>query len=110
MRTATPDTRPTSGGMVSFGRIAIPVASCGLSSDAWTLAASACDPVGGMVRVVHVRTWELPAPPPRGEECYPPSFLELFDETHEQADAVLDSALQEFEALGVPASGVVVEA
>ena len=84
----------------SFRRILVPVDSSGRCAPALTVATELSAAVGGLLRLVHVRTWE---PPIRAAGRF-------FFETSEEATALLEELLTEIWAAGATASGVIVDA
>ena len=84
----------------SFRRILVPVDSWGRCAPALTAAAALSTAVGGLLRLVHVRTWE---PPIRAASRF-------FYETSGEATTLLEDSLSEVWAAGVTASGVIVDA
>ena len=84
----------------SFRRILVPVDSSGRCAPALTVATELSAAVGGLLRLVHVRTWE---PPIRAAGRF-------FFETSEEATALLEESLAEVWATGATASGVIVDA
>ena len=91
---------PAAGGGCSFRRILVPVDSCGRCGPVLTVAAELSAAMGGLLRLVHVRTWE---PPIRAASRF-------FFETSEEATALLEQALTEAWSAGATASGVIVDA
>ncbi len=84
----------------SFRRILVPVDSGGRCAPALTAATELGAAVGGLLRLVHVRTWE---PPIRAASRF-------FFETSEEATALLEESLTRVWAAGATASGVIVDA
>jgi nucleotide-binding universal stress UspA family protein len=85
---------------VSFRRILVPIDCFGAFDDALMVAGRVYRAVGGPLRLIHVRTWEQAA---RGGGRY-------FAETSGEATTTLDKAIGEAWAMGLQASGVVIEA
>jgi nucleotide-binding universal stress UspA family protein len=87
------------GGGGSLQRMLVPVSTPDDSAAALATAARACAAVDGMLRVVHIRVF---FPPVRGAGPFYP-------ESDAQATAVIEQALTGVWALGVKASGVVID-
>lgn len=97
--------RLPSGGKLRTGgrelrRICVPVDAAGRSGAAVSLAGQLSVAADGVIRLVHVRTWDPPAR----------SARRLFAESELEALGVLDRALVGLWAAGATASGVVVDA
>ena len=84
----------------SLRRFLVPVDSGGRCAPALTVATEFSAAVGGLLRLVHVRTWE---PPIRAASRF-------FRETSEEATALLEESLSGAWAAGATASGVIVDA
>lgn len=92
-------------------RIVVPVDLSGRAHPALGAAARSAEPVGGRVRLVHVRAWYTPlAPSPEEASFAADAGTEFFPETVDQATELVESAVADFGRRGIPADGVVVEA
>ena len=89
------------GGGQSLRRILVPVQSPAAADKALSFAADACRTVNGVIRLVHVRTYDPPIP-----RC-PSRF---YPESVEDAAALLDEALVTVWAHGAQATTAVVDA
>ena len=102
LQAAAPGTdAPAAGDGPSLRRLLVPVRSPAEADQALAVAANACRSVNGVVRLVHVRTYDPPVP-----RC-PNRF---YAESVADATALLDEALVTVWAHGVRATTAVVDA